>query len=185
MILNQRTEGIIITIGMVNQTKRWRQWNHVGLKLQKYIKIQTITKNYQRLNHHQNGTKLSNYYDTVKSPNISPKTVNKFIFFPVKFIRFNFLHNPNFKEIQRKFIFMLKETVHRKRTLLKVALRVNLKFTTVSVHSYMEGCHSLTKIPYFIKIIRLIGANFTSGKVNNIFVLTIQRKIQIQFLPIN
>ena len=58
-------------------------------------KIRTINKVLP--NHYQNGAKLSDYYDTVKSPNISPITVNKFIFFPIKFIRFNFLNNPNFK----------------------------------------------------------------------------------------
>jgi len=110
----------------------------VGLKLQKYIKIQTITKNYQRLNHHQNGTKLSNYYDTVKSPNISPKTVNKFIFFPVKFIRFNFLHNPNFKEIQRKFIFMLKETVHNTKYAKYNSFQENNYLEDIALKSYHQ-----------------------------------------------
>ena len=55
--------------------------------------IQSKTAMYKK----QKSIKLSNYRNTVKAPDISPITVNKFIFFPIKFIRINPLNNPNFK----------------------------------------------------------------------------------------
>jgi hypothetical protein len=103
-------------VKMIKQTKIRKQQAPVKwaleITLKTRVKLQWTKKN-------QSSIQLSNYCNTVKTPDISPITVNKFVFFLIKFIRINPLNDPNFKKIQRKFLFMFKEAVHRKRTFSK------------------------------------------------------------------
>ena len=49
---------------------------------------------------------LSSNYDSVETKNISSKPRNKKVFFTIKVIRTDFLHNAYFKNVHTKIILM-------------------------------------------------------------------------------